>query len=215
MCGIAGISTSVVKDPTYWKQWATRFSDELKHRGKDDAGLLLMLRNSDPKPVFWGREVYSDTLQYIPEKPATELLTEQVNGFILHQRLSIIAPGDRGHQPMCDATGRYWISFNGEIFNYIELRKQYKINTITDTDTEVLLELWAKMEDKCLQLLDGFFAFCIYDSLENTYTLVRDKTGVKPLFYLNTKQTFAFSSEEQTLREINDSKDSTEATFSP
>ncbi len=207
MCGIAGISTSVVKDPTYWKRWASRFSDELKHRGKDDAGLLLMLRNSDPKPVFWGREVYSDTLQYIPEKPATELLTEQVNGFILHQRLSIIAPGDRGHQPMCDATGRYWITFNGEIFNYIELRKQYKINTITDTDTEVLLELWAKMEDKCLQLLDGFFAFCIYDSLENTYTLVRDKTGVKPLFYLNNKETFAFSSEEQTLREINDSKE--------
>lgn len=200
MCGIAGISTVFEKDVTFWKKWIYHFSEDIQHRGKDDAGILLMLRHADPLPVLWGKESYTESLQYIPNKPLLSSLSDAVNGMLLHQRLSIIAPGDRSHQPMCDASGRYWITFNGEIFNYIELRTQYKINAITDSDTEVLLELWAKMEDKCLPLLDGFFAFCIYDAHDNTYTIVRDRTGVKPLFYSKREDAFAFSSEEKSLR---------------
>lgn len=200
MCGIAGISTLFEKDVTFWKKWIYTFSEDIQHRGKDDAGILLMLRHADPLPVLWGKEQYDDALQYIPTKSLLGSLSDAVNGVLIHQRLSIIAPGDRSHQPMCDATGRYWITYNGEIFNYIELRQQYRLNTITDSDTEVLLELWAKMEDKCLALLDGFFAFCIYDSLENTYTIVRDRTGVKPLYFGSRNDAFAFSSEESTIR---------------
>ena len=202
MCGIAGISTLFEKDVNFWKKWIYTFSEDIQHRGKDDAGILLMLRHADPMPVLWGKEQYNEDLQFIPTKPLLGSLSEAVNGMLLHQRLSIIAPGDRSHQPMCDASGRYWITFNGEIFNYIELRTQHKLNTVTDSDTEVLLELWAKMEDKCLPLLDGFFAFSIYDAHENTYTIARDRTGVKPLFYAKREDAFVFSSEESTLRKF-------------
>lgn len=202
MCGIAGISTLFEKDVNFWKKWIYTFSEDIQHRGKDDAGILLMLRHADPLPVLWGKESYNEDLQFIPTQPLLGSLSEAVNGMLLHQRLSIIAPGDRSHQPMCDASGRYWITFNGEIFNYIELRHQHRLNTVTDSDTEVLLELWAKMEDKCLPLLDGFFAFSIYDAHENTYTIVRDRTGVKPLFYAKREDAFVFSSEESSLRKF-------------
>lgn len=205
MCGIAGISTSILKDRGYWERWARIFSNSIEERGKDDSGLLFLNRNADPTPVLWGKEGYETSLQYLPKRNFYDVVSESVNGFLLHQRLSIIAPGERGHQPMCDASSRYWLTYNGEIFNYIELRKQYKLNTVTDTDTEVLLELWAKMEEKCLPLLDGFFAFCIYDSQENNYTIVRDKTGVKPLNYVLNKEGFAFSSNEEALREFSGS----------
>ena len=206
MCGIAGISTLFEKDVNFWKKWIYLFSEDIQHRGKDDAGILLMLRHADPLPVLWGKDQYQDSLQYIPTNPLIGSLSDAVNGMLLHQRLSIIAPGDRSHQPMCDASGRYWITYNGEIFNYIELRQQFRLNTVTDSDTEVLLELWAKMEDKCLPLLDGFFAFCIYDAHENTYTIARDRTGVKPLFYAKRDDAFAFSSEEKSLRRFLDVK---------
>ena len=139
MCGIAGISTLFEKDVNFWKKWIYTFSEDIQHRGKDDAGILLMLRNADPMPVLWGKEQYNEDLQFIPTRPLLGSLSEAVNGMLLHQRLSIIAPGDRSHQPMCDASGRYWITFNGEIFNYIELRQQHRLNTVTDSDTEVLL----------------------------------------------------------------------------
>lgn len=206
MCGIAGISTLFEKDVNFWKKWIYLFSEDIQHRGKDDAGILLMLRHADPLPVLWGKDQYQDSLQYIPTNALLSSLSDAVNGMLLHQRLSVIAPGDRSHQPMCDASGRYWITYNGEIFNYIELRQQFRLNTVTDSDTEVLLELWAKMEDKCLPLLDGFFAFCIYDSHENTYTIARDRTGVKPLFYSKREDAFAFSSEEKSLRNFLDVK---------
>lgn len=206
MCGIAGISTLFEKDVNFWKKWIYLFSEDIQHRGKDDAGILLMLRHADPLPVLWGKDQYQDSLQYIPTNSLLSSLSDAVNGMLLHQRLSVIAPGDRSHQPMCDASGRYWITYNGEIFNYIELRKQFRLNTVTDSDTEVLLELWAKMEDKCLPLLDGFFAFCIYDAHENTYTITRDRTGLKPLFYAKREDAFAFSSEEKSLRRFLDVK---------
>ncbi len=206
MCGIAGISTLFEKDVNFWKKWIYLFSEDIQHRGKDDAGILLMLRHADPLPVLWGKDQYQDSLQYIPTNALLSSLSDAVNGMLLHQRLSVIAPGDRSHQPMCDASGRYWITYNGEIFNYIELRQHFRLNTVTDSDTEVLLELWAKMEDKCLPLLDGFFAFCIYDAHENTYTIARDRTGVKPLFYAKREDAFAFSSEEKSLRRFLDVK---------
>lgn len=112
----------------------------------------------------------------------SEKANDSVNGMLLHRRLSIIGLGPLGHQPMCDKTGRYWITYNGEIFNFAELQRNFGILNPSGTDTEILVNLWALKQEKCLHLLDGFFAFCIYDSIENTYTIVRDRTGVKPLF---------------------------------
>lgn len=102
-----------------------------------------------------------------------------------HRRLSIIDLSRAGRQPFRDASGRYRITFNGEIYNYVELRaeleKAYPFET--QTDTEVLLAAWSVWGPSCLDRLIGMFAFAIWDDQTETLTAVRDRFGVKPLFY--------------------------------
>ena len=100
-----------------------------------------------------------------------------------HRRLSIIDTSDNASQPMSDPSGRYTITFNGEIFNYQELREQYfpdKGDWHSQSDTEVLLHLFIKLKENCLPLLSGFFAFAIYDNQEQELFLARDRFGKKP-----------------------------------
>ena len=126
-----------------------------------------------------------------------------VSGGILalgHTRLSIIDLSINGHQPMRSKDGRYSIVFNGEIYNYRELREELKAGGHTfqtDSDTEVLLACWAQWGTDCLKNLIGMFAFAVYDSCDKTLTLVRDAFGIKPLFYAISKESnnFIFSSE--------------------
>jgi len=102
-----------------------------------------------------------------------------------HNRLSIIDLSDAGRQPMRDASGRYWIVFNGEIYNYLELRSEliagYSFHT--GTDTEVLLAAWLKWGESCLDRLIGMFAFVVWDETEQKAFGARDRFGVKPLHY--------------------------------
>lgn len=103
-----------------------------------------------------------------------------------HRRLSIIDTSAAGHQPMSSASGRYWLTFNGEIYNYRELRpeleaKGHKFRT--GSDTEVLLAAWVEWGPGCLPRLNGMFAFAIWDETERTLTLARDRVGIKPLYY--------------------------------
>ncbi len=103
-----------------------------------------------------------------------------------HRRLSIIDTSAAGHQPMISADGRYVITFNGEIYNYLELRQQLKTKGhtfTTETDTEVLLAAFAEWGENCLPRLNGMFAFGVWDNQENTLTLARDHVGIKPLYY--------------------------------
>jgi asparagine synthase (glutamine-hydrolysing) len=100
-----------------------------------------------------------------------------------HARLSIIDTTDHATQPMVDETGRYTIIFNGEIFNYRELREKFLRDKKfhSSSDTEVLLDLYIKLGKDCLEHLNGFFAFAIYDSVEQTIFIARDRMGIKPL----------------------------------
>ncbi len=103
-----------------------------------------------------------------------------------HRRLSIIDISAAGHQPMISADGRYAITFNGEIYNYRELRQQLTTSGhkfTTETDTEVLLATFAEWGAECLPRLNGMFAFGVWDNQEQTLTLARDHVGVKPLYY--------------------------------
>jgi asparagine synthase (glutamine-hydrolysing) len=101
-----------------------------------------------------------------------------------HRRLSIIDLSDAGRQPMSDATGRFWITFNGEIYNYLELRAGLKDGGPfrTQTDTEVLLAAYVRWGRACLDKLIGMFAFAIWDEREQTLFAARDRFGVKPLY---------------------------------
>ncbi len=200
MCGIAGISSSLIQSKDYWLKWAQIFSKTLEHRGPDDEGFLLIYRNEQPPQPVANKYIPLPDIQHMPVGLLVEQSSEMVNGLLLHRRLSIIGIGPLGHQPICDQSGRFWLTFNGEIFNFSELQRNFNLPNASGTDSEVLVNLWALKQEKCLNLLDGFFAFCVYDAVDNTYTVVRDRTGVKPLYYTLKNDCFAFASEELPLR---------------
>ncbi|RXK48275.1 asparagine synthase (glutamine-hydrolyzing) [Aquirufa rosea] len=120
-------------------------------------------------------------------------------------RLSIIDLTSGGHQPMSSIDGRYSIIFNGEIYNYRELRDDLKIlgyGFRTDSDTEVLLIAWIHWGKSSLRKLIGMFAFCIFDNYDNTLTLVRDAFGIKPFFYNIENGNIRFASELPAILEL-------------
>jgi len=119
-----------------------------------------------------------------------------------HRRLSIIDTSPDGHQPMWDSNGRYCIIFNGEIYNYKQLRQELGgVQLQSQSDTEVLLHLFIKEGEKCLQKLNGFFAFAIYDKQEGTVFIARDRLGIKPLYYLSDENRVLFASEMKSIIE--------------
>lgn len=117
-------------------------------------------------------------------------------GFI-HRRLAIIDLTDAGHQPM-QYLNRYWITFNGEIYNYNELRNRllkfgYKFKS--HSDTEVILAMYGKYKEGCLTYFRGMFAFAIFDIQNHTIFMARDRVGKKPLKYYQDSSCFIFASE--------------------
>lgn len=127
---------------------------DLVHRGPDDSGLLTF--NHSNRRIGLG-----------------------------HTRLSILDLSERGHQPMSTADGSCYLTYNGEIYNYRRLASEYGLlpGLQSGTDTEVLLHLFHRLGPECLRLLEGDFAFSIYSKQRKKLYLVRDRLGVKPLYY--------------------------------
>jgi len=121
-----------------------------------------------------------------------------------HRRLAIQDLSHWGHQPMRSRCGRYVITFNGEIYNHLDIRAQllhHQINWSGHSDTETIIESISTLGiEKTLHLCIGMFAFCVWDRQENTLTLARDRFGEKPLYYGLFKNSFLFSSELQSFR---------------
>jgi asparagine synthase (glutamine-hydrolysing) len=147
------------------RQKVTSMCNALKHGGPDDQG------------------IYED----------------ESAGIILgHRRLSIIDLSEKGHQPMPDIHRRAWITFNGEIYNYPELKEELiKTGAIfySNTDTEVILAAYLQWGTKAFSKLRGMFAFALYDVDKSVTHLVRDTTGIKPLYYLIKDDSLFFASE--------------------
>lgn len=186
MCGISGFVSldRSVSTIDYVRGHAT-----LAHRGPDDNGIVYLSPeyklscklNKDSSGNFWN-----------------EVLNDLPNGKALlgHHRLSILDLSDHGHQPMRHEN--YTLLFNGEIYNYVELREELISlgqKFITDSDTEVLLKAWAQWGEKALAKLNGMWAFCIYDEVNERLVLSRDRFGEKPLYWAKQKQTIYFASE--------------------
>lgn len=126
-----------------------------------------------------------------------------------HARLSIIDTSEAANQPFQDASGRYTIVFNGEIYNYLEIKTQLEqqgYSFRTSSDTEVLLYSLIAFGTEALQLLNGFFAFCFHDAETNTLLLARDRMGIKPLYYSLDDDRFVFGSELKAMVELGLSK---------
>ncbi|MDT4966821.1 MAG: hypothetical protein QOJ64_1558 [Acidobacteriota bacterium] len=170
MCGIAGIIGNQVPDAT---ERLVRMSNALVHRGPDDDGLSVWPEN--------GRLPFAA---------------------FAHRRLSIIDLTKAGHQPMETPDGRYSIIFNGEIYNYLTLRRELLaegVELTSQTDTEVLLQLYARHGASCLHLLRGMFAFAIRDNQTGAVFIARDHLGIKPLYFHQTDGLFLFASELRAL----------------
>lgn len=117
-----------------------------------------------------------------------------------HRRLSIIDLSEAANQPFTDVSGRYVIIFNGEIFNFTEIRRdiaEYPFRT--NSDTEVLLAAFIKWGPSCITLFKGFFAFAIWDKQEKDLFIFRDRLGVKPLYYYVDNEVFCFASEVRSI----------------
>jgi len=184
MCGIAGILSS--QGPTALGTITATLSRLLEHRGPDDHGWLLL----GPEGLQRGRE-------RPPDRPAQLML--------LHRRLSILDLTEAGWQPMTTPAGQHFIVFNGEIYNYLELRSELEALGHTfhsHSDTEVLLHAYIQWGSQALRRLVGMFAFAILDRPQGKLFLARDFFGIKPLYYTRTAGAFAFASEIKGLLEL-------------
>jgi len=122
-----------------------------------------------------------------------------------HRRLSIIDISSCGHQPMSYAAGRFVISYNGELYNYIELQRELKqlgLQFTTQSDTEVIVAAYSVWGTAAFERFSGMFAFAIWDNVSKEIVLARDAAGIKPLYYAQTKEGLAFASEVRALKSI-------------
>ena len=149
-------------------------TDSLAHRGPDDRGTVIIQSKSTPRlEVGLGS-----------------------------RRLAILDLSPLGHQPMQDPETGNWIVYNGEIYNFRELRTRLQAEGdrfVSQSDTEVLLKAYGRWGEKCLGELRGMFAFAIWDAKRSRLLLGRDPMGIKPLYYGSAGQNFLFASELRTL----------------
>lgn len=171
MCGIFGVINTKEKIDV---NKVIEARDILKHRGPDDEGLYLSGFNSNYYPFV----------------------------ALAHRRLSIIDLSNNARQPMISENGRYVIVYNGEIYNYLSIKnKKLKIkNYKTESDTEVILNLYAEYGKECLSMLRGMFAFAIWDDEKKILFAARDRFGIKPFYYYVNDNEFIFSSELKAIK---------------
>ncbi|MBR1199504.1 asparagine synthase (glutamine-hydrolyzing) [Bradyrhizobium sp. AUGA SZCCT0158] len=181
MCGIAAL---ISPKPIEQSANILAMCDVLRHRGPDGEGYVLL---ADRKSHVMDRR---------HPVPPDFAMSRAALG---HRRLAIIDLTEAGAQPMQDTSGRYWVTYNGEIYNFSELRSELESSGTkfrSNCDTEVLLAAYARWGRDCLPRLNGMFAFIIYDSETQTVFAARDRFGVKPLYWWRAPDgTLALASE--------------------
>ena len=199
MCGIFGLWHTDKRSiaPAVVQQATTT----LKHRGPDDEGYLFA--NTDTRRVVACAGL--DTDPALELRPVAALAGEAYDLAFGFRRLAILDLSPAGHQPMGCDQGRYWLVFNGEIYNYVELRSELKRlgHTFRSTsDSEVLLTAYRQWGRQALNRLVGMFSLAIFDAQQRMLFLARDFFGIKPLYYTFWPGNFAFASEIKALLEL-------------
>lgn len=183
MCGIAGYY-SLNRERIDSGRFKSTL-DTLIHRGPDDFGYAAI--NS-----FSGETLFVED----PEAGGGKVISPDL--ILGHRRLSIIDLSPAGRQPMTEETGSFWIVYNGEIYNYVEVREELRHLGhlfLTKTDTEVILRAYAQWGEACLSKFNGMFAFALWDVKKRTLFCARDRMGVKPFYYYADDNRFIFASE--------------------
>lgn len=188
MCGITGFINPHMTISTA-KYYAVHL--RLRHRGNDDEGFYV--HDSTDEAYYCGDDTSATfgNLPHIQEAKAAHVV-------LGHRRLAIIDLSPDGHQPMGDPSGRYVMVYNGEIYNYIELRWELEkqgYSFQTQSDSEVLLCAFAAWGEQCFNRFNGMWALAIYDKQERRLLLSRDRFGIKPLYYAQVGETLYFGSE--------------------
>ncbi|MBI4402934.1 MAG: asparagine synthase (glutamine-hydrolyzing) [Deltaproteobacteria bacterium] len=180
MCGIAGFYSPDNRVPS---KVLEQMTDTIAHRGPDSQG-------------FWGLSGCDS--HHFWKHPGQQVQELKLGlGF---RRLSILDLSELASQPMRSHDGRYWIAFNGEIYNYVELRQKLpEVQWRTTGDTEVLLELLSRGGMDALNELNGIFSFALFDTHSKKLFLVRDHLGIKPLYYFRDARGIFFGSEIRSL----------------
>lgn len=198
MCGISGF----IAFNELNLQEFSQMNNLIRHRGPDDEGFAFFCTTSQTPVLLAGEDTSDDVMSsgysYSPKLKLSkqDSLHSQVG--LGHRRLSIVDISAAGHQPMCSSDQRYWIVYNGEIYNYIELRQElesYGHIFHSQTDTEVILAAYGQWGNDCLNKLNGMFAFLLYDYQEKVLFAARDRFGIKPLYYWISPDGLAFASE--------------------
>ncbi len=170
-------------------------ADILAHRGPDDAGYLFFHTGCrHARKISFALNLADEKFQHISEllpplesrAAQHELNSHDWDLFMAHRRLAILDVSPAGHQPMSDLSKNIWLVYNGEIYNYRELRDELKAcghRFRTGTDTEVIIYAYIEWGIKCVEKLNGMFAFSLYDNFTQKLYLVRDRYGIKPLYY--------------------------------
>lgn len=203
MCGICGIINSNSPIETEQLLSMTRV---LRHRGPDDEGFVLGNIEKNNFTAFH----HDETIKSI--KACTSRLANDINanlGFGF-RRLSILDLSENGHQPMQFGDAGLWIVYNGEIYNYIEIREELRAKGYTfksNTDTEVILKSYHEWGEECVHRFNGMWAFAIWDSNKKKLFCSRDRFGIKPFYYyFNSHQQFLFASEIKAILQLIKSK---------
>jgi asparagine synthase (glutamine-hydrolysing) len=189
MCGIAGYCLNKPIVPK--REQMDLLMQPLLKRGPDDQGICFISREQNTVLHFNG---HNGVLHDIA---------------LFHTRFAILDLSDKGHQPFTSHDGSITAVFNGEIYNFIELRKELQSVGVvfkTQCDTEVLVEGYAFWRDSLWSKMNGFWAVCLYDRRSQSFILARDRIGVAPLYYRETSQGLFFSSYIESLVEIGGEK---------
>jgi asparagine synthase (glutamine-hydrolysing) len=173
----------------------------MQHRGPDDEGYLLLNTTSGEYSPRSGPHT-SANVQYPLVTAPAPFTPDLVLG---HRRLAIVDLSPGGHEPMTVAGETLWITFNGEIYNYLELREELRAKGYefrTESDVEVLLQAYNAWGLDCLNRFIGMFAFVLWDQTRHRLWCARDRLGIKPFYYRITSSQFAFASEMKALRAL-------------
>lgn len=200
MCGITGFISKEGEAEINLSETLIKMNRAIAHRGPDGEG--FMLANKNDTVAHFGSEFQSyrrRDLNYIPKSFISNNSSNYTLGFA-HRRLSILDLSETGHQPMCDHSGNYWITFNGEIYNYLELKQELKQlghHFISESDTEVVIHAYIEWGYECVNKFNGMWAFCLYDKEKQICFASRDRFGVKPFYYHQSSKFFVFASEQK------------------